>query len=235
MCGLKHCAAIGKVFHLWSHPAWVCGLKHIYPLWCPNHIQSHPAWVCGLKPNSIIVLTLKTQSHPAWVCGLKQWYVGSLLPFPWSHPAWVCGLKRYLFFNQSHCKGHTLRGCVDWNNPLHTIFVSTVCHTLRGCVDWNNHRNKNGDNFQVTPCVGVWIETLSDAQNPLIYGSHTLRGCVDWNRPAAAYQSWAARHTLRGCVDWNSCARLSKLLPVSHPAWVCGLKPERDRVYRYKL
>ena len=32
----------------------------------------------------------------------------------------------------------------------------------------------------VTPCVGVWIETLKKVVI-LLKVSHTLRGCVDWN------------------------------------------------------
>ena len=56
----------------------------------------------------------------------------------------------------------------------------------------------------VTPCVGVWIETL---RLPMVYTmsrSHTLRGCVDWN--------------IIGIIDWWTS-------DLSHPAWVCGLKP----------
>ena len=34
--------------------------------------------------------------------------------------------------------------------------------------------------YIVTPCVGVWIETLQGFILPSI-GGHTLRGCVDWN------------------------------------------------------
>ena len=32
---------------------------------------------------------------------------------------------------------------------------------------------------RVTPCVGVWIETLELAQQADGLESHTLRGCVD--------------------------------------------------------
>ena len=31
----------------------------------------------------------------------------------------------------------------------------------------------------VTPCVGVWIETIKDAIQDGGYSGHTLRGCVD--------------------------------------------------------
>ena len=32
-----------------------------------------------------------------------------------SHPAWVCGLKQGTVPFDREIKGHTLRGCVDWN------------------------------------------------------------------------------------------------------------------------
>ena len=35
-------------------------------------------------------------------------------------------------------------------------------HTLRGCVDWNNHSYLLLIFPNVTPCVGVWIETVMD-------------------------------------------------------------------------
>ena len=35
-----------------------------------------------------------------------------------------------------------------------------------------------------------------------------------------------ASHTLRGCVDWNLCCSSSLFASIlSHPSWVCGLKP----------
>ena len=56
--------------------------------------------------------------------------------------------------------------------------------------------------LQVTPCVGVWIET---------WGGNGIR----WNRKS---------HTLRGCVDWNPIKSVHDSSSLSHPAWVCGLK-----------
>ena len=56
-----------------------------------------------------------------------------------SHPAWVCGLKLY-------CEGKT-------NVPIR--------HTLRGCVDWNPEIDEEQQIVAVTPCVGVWIETMT--------------------------------------------------------------------------
>ena len=75
----------------------------------------------------------------------------------------------------------------------------------------------------VTPCVGVWIETIMPV-NPWRLNCHTLRGCVDWNSaclqvlfsgrvtpcvgvwietPVPDFPNFCLCHTLRGCVDWN--------------------------------
>ena len=101
----------------------------------------------------------------------------------------------------------------------------------------------------VTPCMGVWIETLMSAFVRYFSRSHTLYGCVDWNKPTGKDAAESFRHTLYGCVDWNKLAR--RLYPISvvtpcmgvwietpewwkltittqksHPVWVCGLKLE---------
>ena len=101
-----------------------------------------------------------TVSHPAWVCGLKQNAALPFVPKGKSHPAWVCGLKRDTMGVIPNPSGHTLRGCVDWNNDVEIKFSGNVCHTLRGCVDWNNDDVCDRAVIYVTPCVGVWIETL---------------------------------------------------------------------------
>ena len=101
------------------------------------------------------------------------------------------------------CHGHTLRGCVDWNFGGHTEVYCNI----------------------VTPCVGVWIETLRSEMKEMINKSHpawvcglkliefwtkdcccshTLRGCVDWNDYAPSSNGARDCHTLRGCVDWNN-------------------------------
>ena len=55
---------------------------------------------------------------------------------------------------------------------------------------------------QVTPCVGVWIET---------YNARIVEN-TPWSHPA-----WV-------CGLKPEPASLIALLPESHPAWVCGLK-----------
>ena len=150
------------------------------------------------------------------------------------------------FLSKSFLIGHTLRGCVDWNRINGASFLTSamshpawVCglklylclpiliafgsHTLRGCVDWNRYSFLCLRKTSVTPCVGVWIETSIRKRYML---KHLVTPCVGvWiETPVPDFPNFCLCHTLRGCVDWNSCARLSKLLPVSHPAWVCGLK-----------
>ena len=80
-----------------------------------------------------------TMSHPAWVCGLKLRRSTNSITSKRSHPAWVCGLKPELKEDNPCYQRHTLRGCVDWNNV------------------WDRLSEMVND---VTPCVGVWIETF---------------------------------------------------------------------------
>ena len=110
---------------------------------------------------------------------------------------------------------------------------------------------------EVTPCVGVWIETFtyyrvknrnSKSHPAWVCGlkltrnlkfhccsSHTLRGCVDWNIPMIIIYNIVNGHTLRGCVDWNFHKTVQwSNESMSHPAWVCGLKLYPDRLPRYQ-
>ncbi len=54
----------------------------------------------------------------------------------------------------------------------------------------------------VTPCVGVWIETVN---NRIDFSLNLVTPCVG---------VWIETHTLKG----------NPLNGPSHPAWVCGLK-----------
>ena len=98
-------------------------------------------------------------------------------------------------------------------------------HTLYGCVDWNLKSSNSENLSEVTPCMGVWIETISKSRTWLfVYGSHpvwvcglkhdvtqysrtvqshTLYGCVDWNKIPLTPTRVFVCHTLYGCVDWN--------------------------------
>ena len=86
-------------------------------------------------------------------------------------------------------------------------------------------QSRNSLHTKVTPCVGVWIETVLEIVIRLLISGHTLRGCVDWNfekgcdfvedEVTPCVGVWIETcygrvmfilkkgHTLRGCVDWN--------------------------------
>ena len=124
---------------------------------------------------------------------------------------------------QSVLRGHTLRGCVDWNisHAIHNSRLSS--HTLRGCVDWNNSLSNSGTVVRVTPCVGVWIET---SQGVLVNtsGGHTLRGCVDWNNSVVSMELLSLVTPCVGVWIETSISLWFWSWQLSHPAWVCGLK-----------
>ena len=74
-----------------------------------------------------------------------------------SHPAWVCGLKPELVENHP---------CYQESHPAWVCGLKrTYRVTLTALV--------------VTPCVGVWIETVLVDKWHIVYRGHTLRGCVD--------------------------------------------------------
>ena len=97
--------------------------------------------------------------------------------------------------------------------------------------------------MDVTPFVGVWIETVTLVNCHRANVSHTLRGCVDWNLyddgttagMDESHPSWVCGlklnihyhdemdecHTLRGCVDWNLFAGITDELVVSHTLRGC--------------
>ena len=99
---------------------------------------------------------------------------------------------------------------------LHPVWVCGLKPLLRWDVPGG---------WQVTPCMGVWIETsIISAGKPVTQG-HTLYGCVDWNTHAFYWVVIALSHTLYGCVDWNEAWQTNQHKQTwSHPVWVCGLK-----------
>ena len=120
-----------------------------------------------------------------------------------SHPAWVCGLKLYkeIIINspyQSHpawvCGLKPCKCIVIFNGINVTPCVGVWIETLQG--------NYNKLPLSVTPCVGVWIETTTAV---------ALRP-FRWSHPA-----WVCGLKLFPMATAYS-------LTWSHPAWVCGLK-----------
>ena len=76
-----------------------------------------------------------------------------------SLPAWECGLKSVVKGIEWARRSHSLRGSVDWNIDMLTMF----------------------DTVLVTPCVGVWIEIVRLEEHEKAVSGHSLRGSVDWN------------------------------------------------------
>ena len=101
---------------------------------------------------------LNMQSHPSWVCGLKLKFILLVLILHKSHPSWVCGLKQY----RQSAERNYLGSHPSWVcglKPVATFLLPSE--------------------RQVTPFVGVWIETVSCHQSGRRSRRHTLRGCVD--------------------------------------------------------
>ena len=66
---------------------------------------------------------------------------------------------------------------------------------------------------RVTPCMGVWIETLEDSSK---FKSRPVTPCM-------------------GVWIETSLAQFIKCCARSHPVWVCGLKQTADEAYRSVL
>ena len=127
---------------------------------------------------------------------------GGTCCFP-SHPAWVCGLKLayqkiYYDFFVTPCVGVWIETVVNgrcYNFGGVTPCVGVWIETLSCHVNLNY--------LNVTPCVGVWIET----PNAMISrGLNPVTPCVG---------VW---------IETDSVWSFDQLI-LSHPAWVCGLKP----------
>ena len=125
-----------------------------------NRHQSHPTWVCGLKH--------KTQSATPYGKDVTP-YVGVWIETKSGHT---------LTYD---CGGHTLRGCVDWNNVIGKKRCGVWSHPTWVCGLKLSNLPLMRMASKVTPYVGVWIETPWYLLYLFLPGSHTLRGCVDWN------------------------------------------------------
>ena len=65
------------------------------------------------------------------------------------------------------------------NLLIYNMLLDIGSHPAWVCGLKHNNLNSLNLLYIVTPCVGVWIETL---RLPMVYTmsrSHTLRGCVD--------------------------------------------------------
>ena len=147
-------------------------------------VVSHPTWVCGLKHHTLRV-TLTALGHTLRGCVDWNFLVIGRLLFLASHTLRGCVDWNHVHYSRQNGRNrHTLRGCVDWNDQLGMQAVPAlkshptwVCglkqivrldvqtlfgHTLRGCVDWNRKGIRLLPYLEVTPYVGVWIETAAE-------------------------------------------------------------------------
>ena len=210
-----------------SHPVWVCGLK-LFGIYRDSGKPCHTLYGC-VDWNSLILATWSPEvSHPVWVCGLKLWYVLEKQPVRRSHPVWVCGLKPAKNAKPIRFSSHTLYGCVDWNNTWVLKYFQSWGHTLYGCVDWNRSRIKHRQIADVTPCMGVWIETDPLVCKMCALNSHTLYGCVDWNIQLTGRSNYSKVTPCMGVWIETLKADFGRLPRMSHPVWVCGLKHSVD-------
>ena len=139
-------------------------------------------WIETIKEENNFVELKVTPCVGVWI---ETSVTGICLASVLSHPAWVCGLKLGGIVAAGASLGHTLRGCVDWNllNSEQKI-VAAVTPCVGVWIETIMHPRQTGQGI-VTPCVGVWIETYSEHIANVQKG-HTLRGCVDWNWEACA-------------------------------------------------
>ena len=181
----------------------MCGLKHVHLLHKIDGTKVTPCvgvWIETPYPIVYVSLVGVTPCVGVWI---ETSSLHSHGRFFRSHPAWVCGLKHYWGTSLSHRSSHTLRGCVDWNWSYYYLWLRCRGHTLRGCVDWNCRDMIKHKKLNVTPCVGVWIETDWFTRTVPVNTSHPAWVCGLKPQPAFD-QLGMQRHTLRGCVDWNS-------------------------------
>ena len=98
-------------------------------------------------------------------------------------------------------------------------------HTLRGCVDWNNHSYLLLIFPNVTPCVGVWIETVMDKGTVI---TEKVTPCVGVWIETIMHPRQTGQGIVTPCVGvWIETIIVIYFwfFQTSHPAWVCGLKP----------
>ena len=160
---------------------------------------------------------------------------------------WIETTETYRDCGGKDC--HTLRGCVDWNRDdegqlfippqSHPTWVCGLklqtngvigieqCHTLRGCVDWNGRNTLFKKLREVTPYVGVWIETYYRKCRTSQRRSHPTwvcglkRGSIEeFEKKVESHPTWVCGLKLSIWI-WKRC------LKESHPTWVCGLKHRR--------
>ena len=101
-------------------------------------------------------------SHPVWVCGLKPILALCHFWFELSHPVWVCGLKLCDGLDlQAQRLSHPVWGC---GLKLQSVETASLLHVTPCMGVWIEtiYPGEPPAGRNVTPCMGVWIETDLD-------------------------------------------------------------------------
>ena len=161
-------------------------------------------WECGLKLTALRSCIDGQRSLLMWECGLKPHLRNQRHQVYTSLLMWECGLKRSRTGNHQYLFGSLLM----WECGLKL----TIVDNFITCVD-------------VTPYVGVWIETCSSLGSSEGLTCHSLCGSVDWN--SSAYdliQAYCKSLLMWECglkrVSHNQIIWGGKSLLM----WECGLK-----------
>ena len=85
--------------------------------------------------------------------------------------------------------------------------------------------------IKVTPCVGVWIETLSCGEGINMVASHPAWVCGLKRRLIEIFTDKGESHPAWVCGLKLKKMSITPSRVLSHPAWVCGLKHE-NQTYR---
>ena len=124
-----------------------------------QRFQSHPVWVCGLKLK-VVAGGGYNWGHTLYGCVDWNWKSRKASRLRTGHTLYGCvDWNRSIAEPLIRGRRHTLYGCVDWNWRSTSVLLPHWCHTLYGCVDWNWFKLWRKLLQQVTPCMGVWIET----------------------------------------------------------------------------
>ena len=219
-----------KQMELMSHPSWVCGLK-LKPSSAGSPLWSHTLRGCVDWNYKKIERGDELYCHTLRGCvDWNKFILHPLICLSFVTPfvgVWIetCWMVRCVEQEVSH----TLRGCVDWNIENSTLHTSIFCHTLRGCVDWNDLLRYSSSVFSVTPFVGVWIETSLGCCPGLLPSVTPFVGV--WIETCHRKGNTRGGHVTPFVGVWIETCWVSYAWHKykSHPSWVCGLKPPKER------
>ena len=121
-----------------------------------------------------------------------------------SHPAWVCGLKPWNLLNQNtQLPSHPAWVCGLKLRPVGRRLCGDIVTPCVGVWIETLANYLSLPQEIVTPCVGVWIETYKQGwQYYFTWMSHPAWVC-GLKHDTAYIEKEKEGHTLRGCVDWN--------------------------------